>query len=192
VIDFTALMVILLDAYFGFRRGLSGETARFFVLILGIVTTVLLLHPVGTLCFRYASPVIPEPARYSFAFVATTITAAVIMLLAYRPIYNWLDLNAPKHRNKFGGLVAGLMRGFIGVTVVLIVLNLWPSPEVNRIVGDASIAGRTANKIVPIVKSRLSSHGWAATEPNDRSKGRSKGVLDVFREEKRDRDSVTK
>lgn len=190
VIDFTALIVILLDAYFGFRRGLSGEVARFFVLILGVVATLFLLHPVGSVCFRYASPIIPEPARYAFAFVATTITAGAIMLIVYRPIYNWLDRDSPKHHNKFGGLIAGLFRGFIGISVVLIALNLWPNPTVSDLVGSASIAGRTANKMVPVVKRRLSKQGWAAAG----SQSDSGGFLQIntLREEKRERSSIVK
>ena len=185
--DLTALVVILLDGYFGFRRGLSGEVARFVVLILGVVATALLLHPVGSLCFRYVNPLIPEPVRYVFAFVATTIAASLIMLFVYRPIYNWFDRDAPKHRNKFGGLVSGLIRGFIVVMFVLIVVNLWPSTEATRAVAGTSLAGKTADKIVPAVKRRLSSQRWTPSESgND-----DKGFLKMLREEKRDHSAIS-
>lgn len=186
VIDFAALVIILLDAYFGFRRGLSGETSRFFCLILGVVLTALFLHPVGSMCFRYASPVVPEPARHAFAFLAAALASAVVLILVYRPIYNWMDRNSPKHQNKFGGLVAGLLRGFVGVMFVMIILNLWPTPGVAKAIGTSSVAGKTANKFVPTIKERLSSQG-RASDKSERS-----SIFNVLRNEKRERSNFPK
>jgi uncharacterized membrane protein required for colicin V production len=187
IVDISALTIILLDAYFGFRRGLSGEAARFFALVLGVALTLLLLHPIGSLVFRYASPVIPEASRHAFAFVSTTLAAAVIAMIVHRPIYNWLDANSPKHHNKFGGLVAGLMRGFIGVMLVLIVLNLWPSPAVQGIFNAPSVSGKVTGKVVPVIKRRLGSQGWVSE-----SSGAGKEFLKVLRKEKDERSSVSK
>lgn len=188
VIDFAALVIVLLNAYFGFRRGLSGEVAHFLVLILGTITTIYLLHPVGSLFFRYATPLIPESGRYAFAFVGTAVVAATVMLILYRPIYNLFDRDALKHRNKPGGLVAGLLYGIVGVTFILVFLNLWPSPAVAKVVGDSSFTGRAANKVVPAVKRLVGSHDWVA----GRTEVPGSRVIDTLRKEKSDRKRVTK
>jgi uncharacterized membrane protein required for colicin V production len=188
VIDFVVLVIVLLNGYMGFRRGLSGEIAHFVVLVVGTALTVYLLRPVGSLCFRYATPLIPEAGRLAFAFVATAIVAATVMLVAYRPLYNILDRGVPKHRNKTGGAVAGLMYGLVGVTFLLVLLNLWPSATVSRAVGDSSATGRMAGRAVPTVKRLVSSP--------DRSSGRTEvpgaRVIDTLRQEKRDRARITK
>lgn len=188
VLDFAVLVIVLLNAYFGFRRGLSGEVAHFLVLILGTITTVYLLHPVGSLFFRYATPLIPEGGRYAFAFVGTAIVAATVMLVVYRPIYNVFDRDVPKHRNKSGGLVAGLLYGIVGVAFILVFLNLWPNPAVGRVVGDSSFSGKAANKVVPAVKRLVGSHDWVA----GKSEVPGSRVIDTLRKEKSDRKQVTK
>jgi uncharacterized membrane protein required for colicin V production len=188
VIDFVVLVTILLNGYMGFRRGLSGEVAHFVVLVVGAALTVYLLRPVGSLCFRYATPLIPETGRLAFAFVATTIVAATVMLVAYRPLYHIFDRGAPKHRYKAGGAVAGLMYGLVGVAFVLVLLNLWPSATVNRVVGDSSATGKMAGRIVPAVKRMVSSQG--------RNPGRTEvpgaRVINTLRREKREHAGITK
>jgi uncharacterized membrane protein required for colicin V production len=187
MIDIAALVVILLDACIGFRRGLSGAVARFCLLTLGVLATVLLLHPMGSLCFHYASPLIPEQGRYAFAFVATATAACAITMLANRPVYILLDTDPMKRRNRFGGMVTGMLHGLIGVVFVLIVLNLWPNKVVTHAVGEKSIAGRFIGRIVPAIKDRLSSHGSASNLT-----GEGKRLIEVLRQEKQERLSVTR
>jgi uncharacterized membrane protein required for colicin V production len=186
--DGVVILIVIADAYVGFRRGVSGEVVRLISLALAVVAGILLLRPLGSLCYYYTSTHMSEPHSHTFAFVATVVAAAVVRLVAQPFLHGWFDRKAPQHRNRTVGALAGTLHAAIGVVVVVVMVSLWAPSDVDRFFGRNSCVSQFVQTMVPEIQAQIRSRGSAAsggTYPaSAHGAGRKGSLIGTLRERK--------
>ncbi len=185
--DGVVILIVFADTYIGFRRGVSGEVVRLVSMLSAAIIGALLLRPFGSFCYYHARPLMSEPHGLTFAFATTVVVAAAVRLAAQPFLHAWLNNRAPQQRHKAVGAVAGAVHAAIGITVVLIMMNLWAPSDVDRFFGQDSFVGRHVKILVPEVRAQLRSRGSAAhrQQATGRKSGGNRTLVNTLRERKR-------
>jgi uncharacterized membrane protein required for colicin V production len=148
--DAAALVWLLVGAFNGWRRGLSGELPRLMsvvvagacgFLVYGQLTAWIALHTR-----------LQGDAAGALAFIAATLLAGAGMLAMRLILGSLVQIVFAAAINKPVGLVAGLVGSALVLVLLFVSLNLVPHEDLNRIFGAESALGRVVRRTVPIVR----------------------------------------
>lgn len=152
-IDLLALGVILVFALIGWRRGLSGELSRFATLLLALALALRAREPLGRLIGDATR--LETPADVALAYTLAIIIALIGLSLLRRLLERIMQISFTPGLEKSGGMLAGMLRGLLGVIAVFLLMNLWPHDYLNRVFGDASLGGRMIQRVIPRIRDEL-------------------------------------
>ena len=163
VADFLAVAVVVLITIRGHTRGLSGEVAQLAGLVIAFLFG-LQAHPVVTLWLLDHTRLEGQSA-HAVAFVAAFLAAVAAMLLVRYLLRFVMRVVIEEKFDKAAGSVAAFLRACILVTVVFLVMNLWPHEYLNRTFGEDSLIGtivmRQAAHLVEKVEERAAERSAA-------------------------------
>jgi membrane protein required for colicin V production len=151
VVDIIALIVLLLGAIQGFRRGLSGQLARLISVVVALVLGLCFYAPFGAWCAEHTR-LTEEPARV-LAFVATVLAAIVVMIVLRLVLGTIMKVVIEKKAEKIGGCSAGLITAGISVFIVFVMMNMLPEDYyLKRKFGEESVLGTIVVRSLPMFK----------------------------------------
>ncbi len=165
-VDMIALALIGVGGVQGFFRGLSGELARLFGVVIAFVTGTLLHEPVG-LWVSGSTRLEPRPAQ-ALAFIATVVLALVIMIVVRILLKKAIKLVFAEGFDKTAGVLAGLLRMSVFVCIFFVIMNMVPVKSLNEHFGENSAVGGFMIRYVPTVERTLEQAGippfWSPTD----------------------------
>lgn len=144
-IDLVCLFLVIRTTYVGYRNGLSVEIFKF----LGIVSAVIISMSGYSFIAGLISGFISQSAAEVISFIAivavvmfafSIIRRLLSFLFKLQPI-NWLERGA--------GLILGLARGFILVSLVLIILTMTQNEYLNSSIRNESFSGNFFLEVAP-------------------------------------------
>ena len=152
-VDVLGVILLFRMGYIGFRLGLGAELVKLTGLIAGFL--------VG---FRYYQEAGDFLARKTFfsvewacvlTMVAIVVTVYFVMTRIMRLLEKLVQVNFEKKLNQVGGLLAGLVRGLLVTSVVLVACQQLPAPTMQESIQEHSISGRMVSQAAPAVYDRL-------------------------------------
>jgi len=152
-VDIGALVLLILGTIIGFRRGLSGEIARF----IGTIAAFAL----GIYYYRPFSYWIIEHTRLSdeiadvTAFILIVGSILLITLVVRLILRSIMKISFEGNLEKGGGSLAGLIRATILVLTTFIIMNMYRNDYLNRIFGRESIIGSVVVKYMPLIEKQV-------------------------------------
>ena len=147
-VDILAIIILIRTSYISLQAGLSSELFSLLGVYLNIILTLNYYTKIG----RIISETIPGFTLVLANFISF-LSIAVILAVLFRLIRAILDrvIKIEWHPliERLGGLVAGLARSCLAVSLVLIILILLPLPYMQWSIRDRSLSGMFFLKIGP-------------------------------------------
>ncbi len=153
IVDIVALCVVAIGGIQGYLRGLSGELARLIGTIFAFVSGVMLHGPVGE--WILANTRLTGQIAHAVAFIATVVLAILILIALRLIVKRLMKIVFAEGFDKTMGILAGLLRMSIAVCIVFLIMNLVPSPYLNRHFGESSMIGSIVIRYVPTIQETL-------------------------------------
>lgn len=152
-VDVLVVILLVRMGYIGFRLGLSVELLK-------------LSGTVGGICvgFRYYQAAGDWVAAYSFLSTewASTLAMGVLVVAGYFGVTRLfrlgerlVQMSFEKRVNQVGGLAAGLVRGALVASVVLVACMQLPAPHLQESIDPHSVSGKAVSKMAPAVYDTL-------------------------------------
>lgn len=141
------MVVIVLGTAIGFKRGLSGEIARFLGTIAALSLGLFFYKPCGSWIAGHTK--LSEGAANVMSFILMIAIILLITLLLRFILRNIMKISFEGRIEKTGGCIAGFLRAVTLVLVVFIAMNLWPYEPFNRFFGEESVIGTVVIQHLP-------------------------------------------
>ncbi len=152
-IDLICLTLLFIGGYFGFKKGFIYQIFRF----AGIIAAMFLaLHTYGTiarLMCKYCF--LPLSAAKILSFLIIVITVIILARIAAVAVQKAVKVTIVKNLDKAGGLILGLLRYSIIISLVLMGLLFIPWSYLRISINDRSCVGKHLVKVAPAVYSGL-------------------------------------
>jgi uncharacterized membrane protein required for colicin V production len=152
-VDIGALVILLLGTIIGFRRGLSGEIARFIGTIVAFCLGIYFYKPLGEWLVEHTR--LEEGPANVIAFVVMVSVVLLITLIIRLILRSIMKISFEGNIEKAGGCVAGFIRAFLLILIIFIAMNMWPHDYLNRIFGKESIIGGVVVKYMPAIRKQV-------------------------------------
>lgn len=141
------MVVIIIGTAIGFKRGLSGEIARFLGTIIALSLGLFFYKPCGAWISGHTR--LGEESAGTMAFILTVTVILVITLVVRLVLRSIMKISFEGGLEKTWGCVAGFIRSVILVLIVFIAMNLWPQEYLNRVFGGESFIGSIVIRYLP-------------------------------------------
>lgn len=139
-VDIAALILILLGALQGLRRGLSGELASVFSVVVAFFAAWKFYAPIGAYIAGHTR--MSEPLANAFAF-ALCIVAGLLVMYSLGLLLQTIFVFTFKGKiERIGGALCGTVRLTLTACAAIFVLGLLPSEFLQRHFADESAVGR--------------------------------------------------
>ena len=152
-VDVLAVILLVRMGYIGFRLGLGAELLKLAGLTSGFFAG-----------FRYYQQVGDGLAQNTFLSVewASVLALGAIVIASYflvtraaRLLEKLVQVNFEKKVNQIGGLLAGLTRGLLVSSVILVACQQLPAPAMQESIRENSLSGPLVSKMAPAVYDQL-------------------------------------
>ncbi len=147
LVDVVALAAIAFAALRGYFRGLSGELAG----LIGNAGSLL----VGVGCYRAIGDWLQHNSKVTGASaLALAFGGIVVGGILFTMVLRWtvgriFRVVVEDGINRTGGVVAGILRGLVVVTIVFALLNMLPNERVHRKFVNESVIGTLVQRVIP-------------------------------------------
>jgi membrane protein required for colicin V production len=157
-IDLILILIILLFAIQGFRKGLIHEVASLAGLILGIYAS---FYFAGYL-EDYLTDYLNVPEKYSTvtAFILIFLLVVIILHLVGKIIENLVDLVALGFLNKLTGSVFGLAKGIVLLSLAFLILNHFNNEMISKENKEESFLYKPIESVAPLLWEGFEKYGW--------------------------------
>ncbi len=152
-VDVLAVILLVRMGYIGFRLGLGSELLKLAGLTTGFLAG-----------FRFYQQVGDGLARRTFlstewasvlALGAIVIASHFLVTRAARLLEKVVQVNFDKKLNQIGGLLAGVGRGLLVSSVVLVACQQLPAPAMQESIQKNSLSGPVVSRMAPAVYDQL-------------------------------------
>lgn len=154
-LDIFVVILLLRISYIAIKNGFSIEL---FKLLGTVLATYLSLHYylifADYIATRTGANNIPSAYLTSFVLVALAIAGYLVFALLRNIFYRFIQMDAVPNLNKWGGLLFGLSRGVLLVSLIIFILVISGSGYLKGSV-SSSYSGKRLLKIAPSVYSGL-------------------------------------
>lgn len=156
-IDILDVIIILRISYVSFREGLTHEI---FPLIGTVLVMVFSLHYYTMLGETISINFFRMPVRLAdfLGFLILAICTWLIFKALNALLNKIVSVQWHPLIEKFGGLIAGLVRAFVTTSLILIILALTPLPYFQWSIRDKSVTGMHFLRIGPGIYSSVSKY----------------------------------
>ena len=152
-VDIGALVLLILGTILGFRRGLSGEIARFVGTIAAFVLGYFLYSPTGAWLVDHTRLSTGTANVTAFILiVALVLLGSLLIRLVLRSI---MKISFEGNIEKAGGCISGFIRYAILVLIIFIAMNLVKQEFLNRVFGKESVIGSVVVRFIPEIKEQV-------------------------------------
>ena len=149
-IDITILVILGLAVIMGFKKGLVQEIVGIVALIVSFFLA-LKLHPAAAGGLVKLFPKMPPHLAPTIGFVVMFLAAFGAITLAGWLMHKLIKATPLDLADKLGGMVVGLLKGAVVVSILLLLLTFLPLPkDVNQKL-DRSGMVRSMRKVAPWV-----------------------------------------
>ena len=154
-VDILALILVVRTSYVALNDGLSHEI---FPLIGSICMLVFSIHYYTkmALFFHENGFTLPIDILNLISFALIAFCIGVLFRFIKVIVDKILTVSWHPLIEKFGGLLAGILRGAILTSTVLVIISLIPLPYLQHSIRERSLTGRYFMKIGPSIDSRVS------------------------------------
>jgi uncharacterized membrane protein required for colicin V production len=136
-VDILCLILLLRATYIGYRVGLSVEIFKF----LGILSALIFSISGYSFIAGYLSGYIPQEVADVASFIAIVLATVFVFSIIRRFLSFLIKLQPIVWLEKGGGLILGLARGVVTISLVLIMLTLTQSIYLNTSIKNESFSG---------------------------------------------------
>lgn len=149
-VDIGAIILILLEIFLGFRRGLAGTLFRLMCTLLVLAGGLRLYHPFGDLLVRNSNLLAEKPeAAGALAFLLIIAVLGLAVLLLRLLLRALMTVAFNEKINAAGGGSVGLFQGLALVFLLVYAVGLWPQEPVHQFFVENSLVGRTVFRLCP-------------------------------------------
>ena len=152
-IDYIVLALLFYGLIGGLIRGLAGEVARAIV-FLALLATLYHVHPQATRFLEETTHLAPEDAPW-VAFAALMVAAIGVYAVSRALAKRFFKRALGGLNQRFGGAVAGLLRGAVLAALLLLAAGLAPIESLQRAVVEDSWFGQRAHTVLPDAYQRI-------------------------------------
>jgi uncharacterized membrane protein required for colicin V production len=150
-VDVGALVILLFGVWRGFRRGLSGELARLISLAVVMLVGWHAHEPLGEIVAG-ATRLSPEQSRLA-AFLVAILAAGLCMFVLRLVLRQIMEFKFKNPLETVGGMVAGFLRSFILVALIVVAAGLTPILYFQRVFAEESLIGSAiVGYVVPVYR----------------------------------------
>jgi uncharacterized membrane protein required for colicin V production len=175
-VDVLIIIIMIRISYGGFRDGLSHEIFPLIGALVILVSTLRYYKQIGSLLSQYMANA-PSSVTDSAGFVAMAVVAGFALKLIKIVVDKIIKVTWHPAIEKAGGLLAGVARATMAVSIVLIALSLLPLSYLQRSIRDRSLMGMYFLRVGPEIYS-----GTAGLIPREGKKWAFAGCEDMVRE----------
>lgn len=154
-IDFFVVILILRTGYIAMKNGFSIEL---FKLLGTVLATYLSLHYYLIFSDYIGKPIgvnnIPLEYLTSLIFIVLAILGYLVFVVLRNVFYRFIEMEAVPNLNQWGGLILGLARGVLLVSLIIFILVTSPLGYLKDSVA-VSYSGKRLFKITPSVYTSL-------------------------------------
>lgn len=140
-VDAIVLVLLLIGAFRGLRRGLSGELASIISIVLAVLAGVFAYGPLGERI--HATGRFDESRSMIMAFflaLAAVMLALFVLRITLRSVMSFTFKGALE---RIGGALTGAARSLVIVAALIFLIGLWPNDDaLYRVVIDESFTGQ--------------------------------------------------
>jgi len=155
--DYVLLGVLLFCMVRGLVRGLSGELAQAVTTVLVVGTGILAFRPLGA--WLSANSRLEGGPAYALAFALVLVAAYLAVLLVRLLMRQVLEWSFKGGFQRLGGLLAGLVRGFLNIAVLVLACSLLQQETLTRYtVEDSWIGARLNRVLLPLYRDLAEDH----------------------------------
>lgn len=156
-IDLILILIILLFAIQGFRKGLIYEVASLAGLILGIYAS---FHFAGYL-EGYLTEYLNVPEKYSTitAFILIFIMVIIILHFIGKIIENIINVIALGFLNKLAGSVFGLVKGIVLLSLAFLIIDHFDKQIISKERKNESFLYKPIESVAPLLWEGFEKYG---------------------------------
>lgn len=160
-VDVIALVVLMIGALAGFRRGLSAQIAGPLSLLLAILFALYAYAPIRQAI--HTSGWVPASTQ-SLAGIAGVVLASLVGFMLLRWILSRGIRRLTENRGEHvGGALFGALRTALLILIVFLLMNVFPHPGLNRLFGEDSLIGRQVIRMTPAIRAEW--EAWRQSQP---------------------------
>ena len=139
--------------YIGFRLGLGVELVKLTGLIAGFLVAFRYYQGMGDLLAQKTFLSMEWAAALTMIVSVAAIYFVVTRIM--RLLEKLVQVSFEKKLNQAGGLAAGLVRGLLIASLMLVACQQLPAPTLQESIQKHSMSGRTISQMAPAVYDRL-------------------------------------
>lgn len=175
-VDFIFILIILLLAFQGFRKGLIYEVASLAGLILGIYAS---FHFSGYL-EGYLTEYLNVPEKYSTitAFILIFIVVIIILHFIGKIIENIIDVIALGFLNKLAGSIFGFVKGIVLLSLAILIIDHFDKDLISKENKEESFFYKPIASVAPLLWQGFEEYG--RDKLPDTSKSKRKDTVQFY------------
>lgn len=152
-VDIGALVVLILGTIIGFRRGLSGEIARFIGTIAAFTLGIYYFKPFSSWVVDHTR--MGEEIADVAAFILIVGAILLVTLIVRLILRSIMKISFEGNLEKGGGSLAGLVRAAILVLIIFITMNMCRNDYLNKAFGKESVIGSVVIRYMPLIEKQV-------------------------------------
>jgi membrane protein required for colicin V production len=157
-LDIIFILIIVLFAIQGFRKGLIYEMASLAGLILGIYAAFQFASSIEVYLIEYLR--IPERYSTIAAFILVFIGVVLLLHLIGKIIEKIVDLVALGILNKLAGAVFGVLKALVLLSLTLLLINHFDKELISKEDKSESSLYKPISAIAPLLWEGFEKYGW--------------------------------
>lgn len=146
-VDVLAVTLLIRAGYIGFRLGLAAELIKLVGLTAGFFVGFRVYQGWGDVVARSSFLSIEWASALALAILVVGVYVAVTRIQLF--FGNLVEVNFQDRLSQAGGLLAGLFRGLLVMSVVLVVGLQLPSPYLQASIQEHSLSGYQIARMAP-------------------------------------------
>ena len=154
-VDLLAVIIMLRTIYMSFQNGLSHEIFPFFSSILKLVLALHFYGKLGSL-LNESVKLFPLSLCNMASFLAIVLITTFVLNLLSGLLDSVINITWHPLIEKIGGMMLGVLKGAVSVSMVLIFLALIPLSYIQWSINDKSLYGMFFLRIGPAIYRRVS------------------------------------
>ena len=146
-VDVIAVTLLIRTGYIGFQLGLAAELIKLVGLTMGFFVGFRIYQGWGDVIARNSFLSIEWAAALALTILVVVVYLAVTRILRF--FGNLVEVNFQDRLSQAGGLFAGLFRGVLMMSVILVVGLQLPSPYLQASIQEHSLSGHRISRMAP-------------------------------------------